>query len=145
MKNYFILLAASCTMLLISCKKNTEDTTANTSGANTQLQSGSWKVSTFNMGSTDRTTDFSDFVFNFRGDRSTTAANTFIAANGTWNVGTDNSNTVLNLRYVVEGFQMFTDISGRWTINEHSDNRFVMTRVLPDNNGQVDGLTIEKL
>ncbi len=127
-----------------ACNKK-EMTANNNSQIGTTLQGYKWRVSYFLISNTNRTSQFSGYVFTFNLDNTVTAmqgGNS--SANGTWSI-TKNTNS--GGEYLVLNFGnqfYFQELNGEWFVNRN-DNAIVSFENLVGSSGNVDYLTFERL
>jgi hypothetical protein len=71
-------------ILFVSACHKSNDVTGN---SNTDVTSGTWRVTLFTDSGNDETTDFSGYTFTFKNDGSIAAVKGGISTNGTWSKG----------------------------------------------------------
>ena len=133
------VFALSAAAAFSACKKTASDVTPGDT-FNT-VKSGNWKVTYF-FDSGDETYKFSGYSFNFSDNGTVTATNGSSTVNGTWNTGTDDSATKLDLEFTGSG--TFEELNDDWRVTELSATKIVTDDVSGGNN-ETDYLTFEKI
>lgn len=83
MNRRLILLAVPLFILFSSCHKDDNN------NSNTDISSGTWRVTLFTDSGKDETSDFSGYSFTFGNGGVLTAAKSGSSKTGTWNKGSD--------------------------------------------------------
>jgi hypothetical protein len=134
-KPIFKLFVFLIVIISIGNACNKKETTANNnSQIGLTLQGYKWRVSYFLISKTNRTSQFSGYVFTFNIDNTVTAmqgGNS--SANGTWRI-TKNANSGGEYLELSFGNQFyFQELNGEWFVN------------LVGSSGNIDYLTFERL
>jgi len=140
MKKIFFLLLAG-TFILAACSKDDDDNNGPSAAVATSLKVGTWRVTSFVENGTDRTADFSSFVFTFSSTGSVAAVNSVLTANGTWATGTDDSKHKLILAFSSPA--LFDELSEDWEIVSQSSTQ-VSLRHVSGGSGETDLLVFQK-
>lgn len=139
-KQSIFFLALAIIVVSASCKKNDDDISP--SGLNSQIQTGTWKVTWFSDSGTDETYHFSGYQFTFSSGGAVTATKTGSSVSGTWSTGNDDSTTKMILDF---GAQVpFDELNDDWKILENSAAKIRLEDV-SGGNGGTDYLTFEKI
>jgi hypothetical protein len=149
MKKFKLLLivavAAATTML--SCKKEDNSSKDNSSGTtNTTpalITAATWRVTYYNDNGTDRTSEFSGYVFTFGGSGTVQAIKSGTTTSGTWQSLYESSEDKLILNFG-SALSPFDGINHDWHILEKSSAKFRMEDV-SGGGGGTDYLTFEKI
>lgn len=138
MKKQFIytLLLATCMMLSISCDKDDDIIENEETAKVTQLLSvGNWAITQYKNDGVDRTTVFSDYVFQFDTGNVLRATQGTTAFTGSWSVTADDDRrTDLDLNIFFSTGTDLRTINDDWEIINYSDTRIEVG----DDYGDVD-------
>ncbi len=147
MKKLLFILSIT---ILASCSSNDDSGDVNDDqfqNIETILPQGTWEVSSYFEGNTDRTMDFESFVFTFDQDNTLKAKNDLFTENGTWEYQNSESNPDGNdERLLLEfgGTTPFDLITEDWGIISVSSTKVELS-VASGNNGKAELLTFSKL
>lgn len=80
-------------LFVVSCSKNEDNSTNNTqTTVQTNVQSGTWKITKFFDSGTDKTNHFTGYIFTFNNSGVLNANNGTNNFDGTWSITDSNSN-----------------------------------------------------
>lgn len=143
MKNRLILI----TLLIMtaiaasSCSKD-DDSPADPSQTQDNVQSGTWRVTLYNDSGENRTSWFEGFSFTFNSNGSLTAVNGTVTQNGTYSVYRDSGDTKFDITFQAANGP-FEEISEDWRVITQSAGKIELINV-SGGNGGTDYLTFEK-
>lgn len=129
---------------IVSCKKD-DNKTKNTIESN--VQSGTWKITKFVDSGTDETSQFSGYNFSFNNSGVLNANNGSNNFDGSWSITDNNSNDDsqddldFNINFSVNN--NFEDLSDDWDFVSQSETKIELIDV-SGGNGGTDYLTFEK-
>lgn len=129
---------------IVSCKKD-DNKTKNTIESN--VQSGTWKITKFVDSGTDETSQFSGYNFSFNNSGVLNASNGSNNFDGSWSITDNNSNDDsqddldFNINFSVTN--NFEDLSDDWDFISQSETKIELIDV-SGGNGGTDYLTFEK-
>lgn len=129
---------------IVSCKKD-DNKTKNTIESN--VQSGTWKITKFVDSGTDETSQFSGYNFSFNNSGVLNANNGSNNFDGSWSITDNNSNDDsqddldFNINFSVTN--NFDDLSDDWDFVSQSETKIELIDV-SGGNGGTDYLTFEK-
>lgn len=129
---------------IVSCKKD-DNKTKNTIESN--VQSGTWKITKFVDSGTDETSQFSGYNFSFNNSGVLNANNGANNFDGSWSITDNNSNDDsqddldFNINFSVNN--NFEDLSDDWDFVSQSETKIELIDV-SGGNGGTDYLTFEK-
>jgi hypothetical protein len=142
MKNILLILSV---IILASCSSddNSGDIQDQFENIKTIVPQGTWAVSNYTEGETNKTSNFENFVFTFNGNGTVVGANDLFSENGTWEY--DNTSTVEE-RFNLEFDQTtpFDLITENWMIISVNNN-LIELAIVNGNNGEPEILTFVKL
>ena len=124
MKKQLLILFALFALVVFtfsSCKKPITDSNPNFS-LTELLTSGTWEISYFIDGTTDRSTDFNRFTFSFLSNGIMYAANSSETISGAW--ANENSATQLNIS--ISGNSQLTYLNKNWIIGSAANSTIIM-------------------
>lgn len=129
---------------LISCKKNTEFSATTTGMLQDNLIAGTWKITYLYADSTNKTAEYTDYLFTFENNGHSAVANPLMSVNGSWSVSEGApGKPVLHLAYMaVEQNPTFNVFPGNWIVESQNAYRVNMQRT--NDNGTAQ-LNIERL
>lgn len=134
MKKILILLAV---VVFASCSKDDKAGDAHTTKfeqIKTTLPEGQWKVSTFIVGQSDKTSDFESFVFTFNQDGTMIGDTDLFSETGTW-IYDNTSSTSEKLVLLFGETDPFPELNDDWDILSVSNSRVELS----DNNNAAGG------
>ncbi len=145
LSSFFLLLSFIFSMGLVSCKKNKQDDKTKEE-IQSNIQSGSWKISYFEDSGDDHTMNFANYNFVF-GSSSVTASNGATTISGTWSITDSNSNDDspgdLHFNLFFSGNANFEELNDDWEIVSQSSTKIEL-RDISGGNGGTDLLTFTK-
>lgn len=143
MKNRLILLTLLIIMTITvsSCSKD-DDSSADPSQTQDNVQSGTWRVTLYNDSGENRTSYFEGFSFTFNTNGSLTAVNGTVTQNGTYSVYKDSGDTKFDITFQASSGP-FEEISEDWRVITQSASKIELINV-SGGNGGTDYLTFEK-
>jgi hypothetical protein len=124
---------------IFGCKKQIEKIQANL--VIDAMTSGQWKVVSFKDGTTDVTTDFSPYTFQFNKNYSVDAIkNALVESSGTWNA--DANAKTISSNFNPPALNPLPLLNGTWKI---TNNSWTFVEASQDVNGTIRTLRLEKL
>ncbi len=143
MKNRLILitLLIITAMAVSSCSKD-DDSPADPSQTQDNVQAGTWRVTLYNDSGENRTNYFEGFGFIFNTNGSLTAVNGTVTQNGTYSVYKDSGDTKFDITFQAASGP-FEEISEDWRVITQSASKIELINV-SGGNGGTDYLTFEK-
>ncbi len=131
-------------LMASSCKK--DDTTNNSTTANTPVavsnivMNGTWKVTYFFDGNTDKTSNYTGYSFKFLPNNVLTATKAGVSVNGTWTISDSNTSNNDNLsdldfNILFSTPAEFYDLTHAWDIVEKTSTSIKLTDVSGGNGG----------
>ncbi len=129
-------------MTLSSCDDNSDNNQV--SNVNDDVQSGTWKITSFIDSGKDETYHFTNYGFEFQGGGVVTAVSSSNTISGTWSITTGSSSSSsnkFNLNFGPD--DPFEDLNDDWDIQENSSKKIILMDV-SGGNGGTDYLTFEK-
>jgi hypothetical protein len=147
-RKILVLSVLFTVFFVFSCKKDKNKTSNNTqTQIQTNVNSGSWRITKFIDSGTDETNHFTDFNFIFNPTGVLNVNNGVTDYSGSWSVTDSNSNddTQSDLSFNIH-FNLtndFEDLNDDWKIVSYSSTKVELTDV-SGGNGGTDYLTFEK-
>ncbi len=146
MKNLILIISV---FFLVSCSSKDDPGDVNDDQFGdivTILPQGTWSVSSYMEGSSDRTMDFESFVFTFDEDKTVTATNDLFSESGTWNYQSslDSPSNDEKLILTFGETTPFNLIEEDWIITSANSAKVALT-VASGNNGEVEVLVFSKI
>jgi hypothetical protein len=138
-------LALTVLLIMISACNKRELTNNSNSQIASIIQEGKWRISYFVISKSDRTGQFSGYVFTFNLDNTVTAIQgSNGSANGTWriNKNTNSGGEYLELNFGNQFF--FQELNGEW-FSTRTDYARISLENLVGSSGNPDYLTFEKI
>lgn len=144
MKKLAAVVLLGTTFLFVSCKKEDVKTQKE---IESEVTSGTWRISSFIDSGTDETSNFNGFTFTFNADGGLTASNGSTTYNGTWSITDSNSNDDsaddLDFNIYFNLTNNFEDLNDDWDIKSHTSSTIELSDV-SGGNGGTDLLTFVK-
>jgi len=144
----FSLLGGMLALSLITaCNKDEEDTPTIQNEAQSNLQSGNWRITKFIDSDTDETDHFSGYNFTFNSSGVVNASNGTNSFDGTWSItgsnsGDDSQNDLdLNINFNLSND--FEDLNDDWDFISQSPVKIELIDI-SGGNGGTDYLIFEK-
>ena len=132
-----ILASSSCKKEDVKQKENIE----------TEITSGTWRISYFNDSGINETENFNSYNFTFNSNGTLTAANGSNTYSGTWTITDSNSNDDssedLDFNIYFNQTNNFENLNDDWDIISHSPSELKLKDV-SGGNGGTDELTFVK-
>ncbi|TYA57369.1 hypothetical protein FVF61_05225 [Formosa maritima] len=146
----------SLSLLSSTCSHHDDDDVSpnNNSGQiqqiENQVESGTWRITSFIDSGQDETSDFNGFNFAFQSNGTLIAShNSGSNLTGSWSITDSNSNDDssddidFNIFFNVPDSNNFEDLNDDWDIISHSDNT-IQLRDVSGGNGGTDTLTFQR-
>lgn len=138
---FFILL------FIVSCSKNDDNPNNTQSQVQTNVQSGTWRITKFVDSGTDETNDFAGYNFTFNSSGVLNASNGTNNYDGSWSITDSNSNddsqNDLDFNIHFNLTNDFEDLNDDWDLISQSATKIELIDV-SGGNGGTDYLTFEK-
>lgn len=145
MKAKVLLLVIGIAATMLSCKKEDVKQKEN---IESEISSGSWKISYFNDSGTNETANFTGFTFSFNSDGKLVATNGTTTYTGTWSVTDSNSNddspNDLHFNIFFNLSNEFEDLNDDWDIVSHTSTKLELIDV-SGGGGGTDELTFVRI
>jgi hypothetical protein len=143
-----VLSSLFMVFIVFSCKKDKNKTSNNTqTQIQTNVNTGSWRITKFIDSGTDETNHFTDFSFIFNPTGILNANNGVNDYSGSWSITDSNSNddtqSDLSFNIYFNLTNDFEDLNDDWKIVSYSSTKIELTDV-SGGNGGTDYLTFEK-
>jgi len=142
-----LLISVSALFTMASC---TNDNPADLTPIVVQnnVQTGTWKITSFIDSGTDETSHFTGYTFNFDSNGTITSTNNSVTHTGTWSITDHNANddspdSDINFNILFNLNNNFEDLSEDWHIISQSSTRIELIHV-SGGNGGTDTLTFER-
>lgn len=139
-----LFFAIGAMVVLSACKKEDEKTKDE---IESEVSTGSWRITYFSDSGTDETSNFSGYNFTFSTDGTLTAANGSNTYTGTWSItdsnSSDDSPSDLDFNINFNLTNNFEDLNDDWDISSHSSTKIELIDV-SGGNGGTDYLTFTK-
>ncbi|WP_282042446.1 hypothetical protein [Winogradskyella flava] len=153
---YRSLFVLSLAAMILACSYDDDDQNDDNSQEISQIennvQSGTWRVSSYIDSGDNETSDFNGYNFTFGTDGALVATNGTITYNGTWSV-TDSSNSSddsnsdndidFNIFFPVPDDNDFEDLNDDWDIVSHNSTTLSLMDV-SGGDGSTDTLVFQK-
>lgn len=111
-----VFTAAIILLGLNSCLKPGNNPQIDDSAVQLTMQQGTWKITLFNDGGTDKTPNFTGYNFTFVSNGTVESAKPGSTINGVWSSGVFNNQILFNLDFGTAA--PFNDLNGNWNIQE---------------------------
>lgn len=147
-----LLIGLTLALVFSACKKddNSSGSSSNTTIQNqvqSNLSSGSWRITRFIDSGTDETNHFSGYNFTFNSSGVLSSSNGSSTYNGTWSItdsnSQDDSQDDLDFNIYFNLTNDFQDLNDDWDFISQSASKIELVDV-SGGNGGVDYLTFEK-
>ena len=133
--------------LLASCTNGSDDVVPSQDALQQNVQSGSWKITSFIDSGNDETNHFNAYSFIFGTNGTLTATGGGSSLSGTWNITDSNSNDDsvddLDFNIIFNLGNDFDELSEDWSVVSQSSSRIELIHV-SGGNGGTDHLIFEK-
>ncbi|MDO1500561.1 hypothetical protein Q2T40_10510 [Winogradskyella maritima] len=152
-----MLVFFSLCLLSTTCSEDDDDGSPNDNAmliaqVTADVQSGTWRVTSYIDSGVDETNDFNGYDFTFSANGTLTATNGTTTKSGTWSV-TDSSNSSddsnddndvdFNIAFSVPESDDFDDLNDDWDLIANSSTQ-IQLRDVSGGDGSVDTLTFAK-
>ena len=155
--NLGFILMLSITLMSSMCSSDDDDGTPNNNSQQiaeieNDIQSGTWRITSFIDSGQNETSDFSGYDFSFNSDGSLVATNGTNTQTGTWSITDDDSSDDdsssdddidFNIFFPVPDTNNFEDLNDDWDIVTATSTRIELIDI-SGGNGGTDMLTFEK-
>ena len=133
------LVALIFILSLFSCKKTIEE--IQTNAVIQAMTSGQWKMVNFKIGTTDHTSEFAPYAFQFHANYTVDAIkNSAVEASGNWNASAENKTITSN--FSPSATNPLPYLNGTWKI---TNNSWTYVEANQEVNGTTRFLRLEKL
>ena len=149
---YFgLLLMLSFSLMSSTCSSDDDDggqidNSQEIAQIENDVQSGTWRITSYVDSGQDETNDFNGYTFTFGSDGTLTAENGTNTMTGTWSVTDDSSRSSdidFNIFFPVPDTNDFEDLNDDWDIVSSMSTKLELIDV-SGGNGGTDTLTFEK-
>lgn len=149
---YFgLLLMLSFSLMSSTCSSDDDDggqidNSQEIAQIENDVQSGTWRITSYVDSGQDETNDFNGYTFTFGSDGTLTAENGTNTMTGTWSVTDDSSSSSdidFNIFFPVPDTNDFEDLNDDWDIVSSMSTKLELIDV-SGGNGGTDTLTFEK-
>lgn len=154
---YGILLVMSFSLMSSTCSSdddgsNQNDNSQEIAEIESEIESGTWRITSYIDSGNDETNDFNGYNFTFSTNGTLTATNGTTTYTGTWSV-TDSSNSSddsndeddidFNIFFPAPESNDFEDLNDDWDIVSHNDTMLSLIDI-SGGNGGTDTLVFQK-
>jgi len=139
-----------CLAVVFSLASCTNDNPADLSQSviENNMQSATWRITSFIDSGKDETSHFNGYTFTFETNGTLTSTNGSVTHSGTWSItesnSSDDSPGDLDFNILFNLSNDFEDLSEDWHFVSQSSNRIELIHV-SGGNGGTDSLTFEKI
>jgi len=142
MKKYIlpVIVLLLLSTVLVSCKNDDNSSPSPSATLNSNLQTGTWRITLFAEDGDNQTSHYSGYNFTFGNGGVVTASNGSNTVTGVWVTGSDDSTSKLILTFTAAPF---TELNEDWRVLEQSSNKIRLQHI-SGGNGGVDDLVFEK-
>jgi hypothetical protein len=142
MKKYIlpVIVLLLLSTVLVSCKNDDNSAPSPSATLNSNLQTGTWRITLFAEDGDNQTSHYSGYNFTFGNGGVVTASNGSNTVTGVWVTGSDDSTSKLILTFTAAPF---TELNEDWRVLEQSSNKIRLQHI-SGGNGGVDDLVFEK-
>lgn len=121
---------------------SSDDNSPSTSNVNTNVTSGTWRVTLFQEDGTNQTSNFNGYNFSINSNGTMVAVNGSTTKNGTWSTYSDSGTTKFDIVFL-DNNGPFEEISEDWRVLTSSASKLELKHV-SGGDGSIDLLTFEK-
>lgn len=121
---------------------NSDDNSPSTSNVNTNVTSGTWRVTLFQEDGTNQTSNFNGYDFSINSNGTIVAVNGSTTKNGNWSTYSDSGTTKFDIVFL-DNNGPFEEISEDWRVLSSSASKLELKHV-SGGDGSIDLLTFEK-
>ena len=151
---YGLLLLLNFSLISTTCSSdddgNPNNNTAEIQQISSDIESGTWRITSYIDSGQDETSDYNGYNFTFASSGTLTADNGTNSVTGTWSI-TDSSSSSsssdddidFNIFFNVPNTSVFEDLNDDWDISTHTSVRIALIDI-SGGNGGTDSLTFEK-
>jgi hypothetical protein len=151
---YSILLMISFSLMSFTCSDdddgNNQDNSQEISQIETNVESGTWIITSYIDSGDNETSDFNGYIFTFEANGTLNATNGSTTYNGSWSVTSSSSNDDsndsdidFNISFSVPDDHDFDDLNDDWDIISHTSN-IINLRDVSGGDGSIDTLVFSK-
>jgi hypothetical protein len=143
MKNslYSLIVVIVMATAMTSCKNDDNNSPSPSATLNSNLQTGTWRITLFAEDGDNQTSHYSGYNFTFSNGGVVTATNGSNTVTGVWVTGSDDSTPKLILTFTAAPF---TELNEDWRVLEQSSTKIRLQHI-SGGNGGVDDLVFEKI
>lgn len=149
-----MMLLLSVFLLSSTCSHDDDDGMPNDNSGQiqqieNQVESGTWRITSYIDSGQDETNDFTGYNFLFGSNGTLTATKNDLSQTGSWSITNSNSNDDssndidFNIFFNVPESNIFEDLNDDWDILTHTDT-MIKLRDVSGGNGGTDTLTFER-
>jgi len=148
MKKLILIPALFCLFMLnvasmcSSDDDSSDDNSPSTSNVNTNVTSGTWRVTLFQEDGTNQTSNFNGYDFSINSNGTIVAVNGSTTKNGNWSTYSDSGTTKFDIVFL-DNNGPFEEISEDWRVLASTTTKLELKHV-SGGDGSVDLLTFEK-
>lgn len=148
MKKLILIPALFCLFMLnvasmcSSDDDSSDDNSPSTSNVNTNVTSGTWRVTLFQEDGTNQTSNFNGYDFSINSNGTIVAVNGSTTKNGNWSTYSDSGTTKFDIVFL-DNNGPFEEISEDWRVLTSTTTKLELKHV-SGGDGSVDLLTFEK-
>lgn len=121
---------------------SSDDNSPSTSNVNTNVTSGTWRVTLFQEDGTNQTSNFNGYDFSINSNGTMVAVNGSTTKNGNWSTYSDSGTTKFDIVFL-DNNGPFEEISEDWRVLSSSASKLELKHV-SGGDGSIDLLTFEK-
>lgn len=121
---------------------SSDDNSPSTSNVNTNVTSGTWRVTLFQEDGTNQTSNFNGYDFSINSNGTIVAVNGSTTKNGNWSTYSDSGTTKFDIVFL-DNNGPFEEISEDWRVLASTTTKLELKHV-SGGDGSVDLLTFEK-
>ena len=150
LKTMMMIFVLSSMSLTISCSSDDDSSSSGTAATiaaiETNMESGSWRITYYFDSDHEETDHFNSYVFVFEDDGTLTASNAASTHTGAWSVTNSNSRTTdddVDFNIAFSTPADFVELTDDWDIITYNSNRIELIDV-SGGGGGTDYLTFEK-
>ena len=148
MKKLILIPALFCLFMLnvasmcSSDDDSSDDNSPSTSNVNTNVTSGTWRVTLFQEDGTNQTSNFNGYNFSINSNGTMVAVNGSTTKNGTWSTYSDSGSTKFGITFP-DANGPFEEITEDWRVLTSSASKLELKHI-SGGDGSIDLLTFEK-
>ena len=138
----FCLFVLNVASMCSSDDDSSDDNSPSTSNVNTNVTSGTWRVTLFQEDGTNQTSNFNGYHFSINSNGTMVAVNGSTTKNGTWSTYSDSGSTKFDITFP-DANGPFEEITEDWRVLSSSTTKLELKHV-SGGDGSIDLLTFEK-